>query len=149
MERVKYTELTKGLENYFAKIIKKRFKEYVEENNELSFVPDYLSHIFLDDLLRNDGFDVYGMNTNSDGFQLLLNFNHHYLAIDNFPFTRLSVNFENNGNYSIFLSKRSFDDEWTVNLEDEYLRYLNFNEVDFTKTLSDIKNTHLMLVLKS
>jgi hypothetical protein len=149
MEYEKYSELKKETEIYFAKIIKKRFQEYIAENYELHFAPDYLSHRLISDLLSKDGFEVYGMNANMDGFKLLLDFNHDYLAIDNFPFTRLSVDFENDGNYSIYLGENSFDDEWTVNLEDEYNRYRMLKEEDFSLTLKEMKNTHLVFILKS
>ena len=149
MEHEKFVELKKDVEVYFAKIIKKRFKEYVDENQELSFVPDILSHRLISDLLKNDGFDVYGMNANMDGFQLLLDFCHDYLSIDSFPFTRFAVDFNNDGNYSVYLGEDSFEDEWTVHLDDEYNRYRNLNETDLIDTLNEIKHTHLVLVLKS
>ena len=149
MEYEKYVELKKDVEIYFAKILNKRFKEYVEENFELRFEPDYQSHRLISDLLRKDGLDVHGMNVNMDGFQLLLEFHHEYRAIDNFPFTGLSVEFENDGNYHIYLSENSFEDEWTVHLEDTFRRYLVFNEEVFVEALNEMKNTHLMFVLKS
>lgn len=149
MEYEKYAELKKNVEIYFATNIKKRFQDYVSEKFELHFSPDYLSHRLISDLLRKDGLEVYGMNANMDGFQLLLDFNHDYLVIDDFPFTRLSVDFENDGNYSVYLGENSFDDDWTVHLEDEYRRYLVFNEDVFVKALSEIKNVHLMFVLKA
>jgi len=149
MEQEKFVELKKDVEVYFAKNIKKRFKEYVEENSELHFEPDILSHRLISDLLKSDGFDVYGMNANMDGFQLLLDFCHEYLTIDNFPFTRFAVDFNNDGNYSVYLGEDSFEDEWTVHLDDEYNRYRNLNEADLIDTLNEIKHTHLVLVLKS
>ena len=149
MEYKKYDELKKDVEIYFAKIIKQRFQEYVTKNFELHFSPDYLSHRLINELLRNDGFEVYGMNANMDGFLLLLDFSYEYQSIDNFSFTRLAVEFENDGNYSVYLGERSFDDEWNVHLEDEYSRYHMLKEEVFVKSLSDIKNTHLMCVLKS
>ena len=100
-------------------------------------------------MLRKDGFEVYGMNANMDGFLLLLDFSYEYQSIDNFSFTRLAVEFENDGNYSVYLGERSFDDEWNVHLEDEYSRYHMLKEEVFVKALSDIKNTHLMCVLKA
>ena len=149
MEYKKYDELKKDVEIYFAKIIKQRFQEYVTKNFELHFAPDYLSHRLINDLLRKDGFEVYGMNANMDGFLLLLDFSYEYQSIDNFSFTRLAVEFENDGNYSVYLGERSFDDEWNVHLEDEYSRYHMLKEEVFVKALSDIKNTHLMCVLKA
>jgi hypothetical protein len=149
MEYEKYVELKKDVEIYFAKIIKKRFKEYVEENFELRFEPDYQSHRLISDLLSKDGLDVHGMNVNMDGFQLLLEFHHEYQAIDNFPFSGLAVEFENDGNYHIYLSENSFEDEWTVHLEDAFRRYLAFNEKVFVEALNEMKNTHLMFVLKA
>ena len=149
MEHEKYAELKKDLEIYFAQIIKNRFQAYVSDNFELHFTPDYLSHRLISGLLLKDGFEVYGMNANMDGFQLLLDFSNEYQSIENFPFTRLAVDFENDGNYSVYLGENSFDDEWTLHLEDEYRRYLVINEEVFVKTLSEIKNTHLYFVLKA
>jgi len=149
MEYEKYAELKKDVEIYFAKIIKKRFQEFIAEKYELYFAPDYESHRLISDLLRKDGLKVYGMNSNTDGFQLLLDFTHDYLAIDNFIFSRLSVDFENDGNYSVYLSENSFDDDWTVHLEDEYSRYRMLKEEDFLYTLNEMKNTHLVFILKS
>lgn len=149
MEYEKYAELKKDVEIYFAKIIKKRFQEFIEQEYELHFAPDYLSHRLISDLLSKDWLEVYGMNANMDGFQVLLDFKHDYLAIDNFPFTRLCVDFENDGNYSVYLSENSFDDDWTVHLEDEYSRYRMLKEEDFVYTLNEMKNTHLVFILKS
>jgi hypothetical protein len=149
MEYEKYAELKNEIEIYFAKNIKKRFQEFIAEKYELHFAPDYLSHSLISDLLSKDGLEVYGMNVNMDGFQVLLDFNHDYLAIDNFPFTRLSVDFKNDGNYSVYLGENSFDDDWTVHLEDEYSRYRMLKEEDFLYTLNEMKNTHLVFILKS
>lgn len=149
MEHVKYVELKKDVEIYFSKIIKKRFEEYVAENFEFQFAPDYPSHRLIDHLLNKDGLEVYGMNANMDGFQLLLDFSYEYKSIDDFPFTRLVVDFENDGNYSIHLGENSFEDDWSIHLEDEYSRYLLSSEEVFIKALNEIKNTHLMFVLKA
>ena len=149
MDYEKYAELKKDLESYFATIIKKRFQEYVSKNFELHFAPDALSHRLIDDLLRKDGFEVYGMNTNMDGFLLLLDFCHEYQSVDNFCFTRLVVEFNNDGNYSVYLGENSFNKEWTVYLEDEFKRYHFSDEHVIVETLNGLKNTHLFLVLKA
>ena len=149
MEYEKYAELKRDVEVYFAEIIKQRFCEYVDENTSLHFSPDAQSHNLISDLLRNEGFDVFGMNINMDGFQLLLDFRHDYLMIENFPFTRLLVDFSNDGNYSVYLDENSFDDDWTTYLADDWKRYYTMKENDLVKVLSDRKNTHLTLRLKS
>lgn len=149
MEYKRYAELKKDVEVYFAENIKQRFREYIDENISLHFSPDAQSHSLICDLLCNDGFDVYGMNINMDGFQLLLDFRHDYLMIENFTFTRLLVDFSNDGNYSVYLDENSFDDEWTAYLEDDWKRYHTMNEADLIKVLSDMKNTHLILRLKN
>jgi len=149
MEYEKYAELKKDVEIYFATQIKKRFQEYVSENVELHLAPDYLSHRLVSDLLSKDGLEVYGMNANMDGFQLLLDFSYDYQAIDNFPFTRLIVELKNDGNYSVYFGENRFEDEWNEHLEDEYSRYLKFDEAVIVKALNDTKNTHLFLVLKA
>ena len=149
MEYEKYAELKKEVEVYFAEIIKRRFNEYIDQNISLHFAPDAQSHNLISDLLRNEGFDVFGMNINMDGFQLLLDFRHDYLMIENFPFTRLLVDFSNDGNYSVYLDENSFDDDWTTYLADDWKRYYTMKENDLVKVLSDMKNTHLTLRLKS
>lgn len=149
MEYEKYAELKEDVEVYFAQIIKKRFKEYVIENFELQFAPDYVSHGLINDLLRKDGFEVFGMNANKNGFQLLLDFSDEYQSIDNFCFTRLTVEFNRDGGYSVYLGENSFKYEWTVHLEDEFNRYYLLNEEVFVETLSEIKNTHLIFVLQA
>ena len=149
MEYEKYTELIKDVEIYFAKIIKNRFKEYIDKHYSLHFAPDIQSHQLIGDLLENDGFDVFGMNVNMDGFQLLLDFKSEYLNIDNFLFTRLVVDFNNDGNYTVYLDESSFDDDWTAYLEDDWDRYYSMNEVDLVRVLNDIKKLHLMLMLKN
>lgn len=83
-----------------------------------------------------------------DGFQLLLDFKHDYQKIENFIFTRLAVDFKNDGNYSVYIGNDSFDNEWTASLEDAFHRYRGMTEDDFEKLLRDIKKTHLMLLLK-
>ena len=150
MEREKYFELISEFEIYFAEIIKKRFKEYVDESLEsnIHFAPDIQSHDLIQELIEGDGFEVYGMNVNMDGFQLLLDFKHDFQKIENFIFTRLAVDFKNDGNYSVYIGNDSFDNEWTANLEDAFHRYRDMTEDDFEKLLHDIKKTHLMLLLK-
>lgn len=149
MELEKYIELKKDLEIYFSNIIKARFKEHVDEHIEFTITPEYLTHKIISKFLKRDGLDVYGMNVNMDGFELLLDFEYDYTSLTNFPFTRLKVDFENNGNYSVYLDEASFNDEWTIHLEDHYKRYLNMNEVDFSNSINEIKKTHLLLILKS
>ena len=148
MDQAKYIELKKELEIYFSNAIKRSFKEYTEENSEINFCADYTSQRLIDEILEKDGFEVYGMNVNMDGFRLLLDFKYEYKKIDNFIFTRLSVDFNNDGNYSIYLNENSFDDEWNGYIEDEFLRYRNMSQVDFEKLLVNIKKTHLMLMIK-
>ena len=150
MEQKKYFELVAEHKNYFAEIIKKSFKEYVDESLEghLHFAPDIHSHNLIEDILEKDGFEVYGMNVNMDGFQLLLNFKHDYQKIENFIFTRLAVDMKNDGNYSVYLDADSFETDWTADLEDEFHRYRDMKEEDFIKLLRDIKKTHLMLMIK-
>ena len=147
MKYEKYAELKKDVETYFAKIIKKQFKKHVEKKFEFHFSPDFKSHNLISELLCNDGFDVFGMNANMDGFQLLLDFGHDYLAIDNFPFTRMAVDFNNDGDYSVFLNEDSFEDDWIARLEDSFECYHTMNEADLVRVLSDMKNIHLALLL--
>ncbi len=149
MDFQKYSELKKELEKYFANVIKERFRELIKENFDFTITADYLTHRAIENVLKNDGLDVYGMNVNMDGFQLLLDFDSQYLSINNFPFTRLVVEFENDGNYSVFLDEDSLNDEWIVNLEDYYKRYLNTNETDFLIALKEIEQIHLVMRLKS
>jgi len=151
MEQEKYFEIVKDLEIYFADLIKKRFKKYVDESLEshLHFAADIQSHNLIESLLEADGFEVYGMNVNMDGFQLLLDFKHEYRKIENFIFTRLAVDFKNDGNYSVYLNaERSFNTDWSVCLEDTFYRYRNINQADVENLVRNIKKTHLMLVLK-
>jgi hypothetical protein len=149
MEQEKYNEMKNELENYFSKIIKNSFKKYTEENFEMTFSADYKSHRLIEEILSKEGFDVYGMNVNMDGFQLLLDFKHEYQKINNFIFTRLVVGFCNDGNYSVYLDEDSFNKEWMVCIEDEFLRYRNISQLDFENLLIDIRKTHLMLMIKS
>lgn len=148
MEYERYVALKKNNEVYFADIIKSRFKSYIEDNFELEFCADYMSHRLFDDLLKNDGLKVFGMNVNMDGFQLLLDFDGEYLNADNFPFSRMAVDFSNDGNYSVYLDVNSFDEEWTVYLEDDFNLYYKMTEDELQKALNDMKNAHLMLQLK-
>jgi hypothetical protein len=148
MEYSRHAALKKDIEIYFSKIIKKSFKDYFEKNYIFEFSVDFQSHRLISELLKKHGFKVYGMNVNMDGFQLLLDFSHDYLSVDNFPFTRLAVDFNNNGNYSVYLGESSFDDDWSVHLEDEFNRFRTLSEPEFISTLNEIKNTHLMLKLK-
>ena len=149
MEYSRYDALKKDVEIYFSKIIKKCFKDYFEKNYVFEFSADFQSHRLISELLKKHGFKVYGMNVNMDGFQLLLNFSYDYLSVDNFPFTRLAVDFKNDGNYSVYLGESSFDNDWSVHLEDEFNRFWTLSEPEFINTLNEIKNTHLMLKLKN
>ena len=151
IECLKYATFKKNVEMYFSKIIKGSFKEYFEENYESDFElsPDFHSSELINKLLEKHGLEVYGMNANIDGFQLLLDFKHDYLSIDNFTFTRLAVDFKNDGTYSVCLGEDSFDDDWTVHLKDECNCCLSLNEEEFSNTLNEIKNMHLVMMLKS
>ena len=149
MEYEKYLDIKNDLENYFAKTIKKRFNDYVDEHFEFHFFALYEDHLKISKLIEKDGLEIYGMNVNSDVFQLLFNFSYEYLNIEGFPFSRLIVDFENDGNYSVYLSERSFKKDWTVQLEHKHMRLDKLNESDFARTIQDIKNTHLFKALKS
>lgn len=150
MEYQEYASLKNELEVYFASTIKSRFKEHFSNSFEQHLVisADYETHRLIDELLEKDGFDVYGMNVNMDGFQLLLNFKFDYLQIEKFPFTRLSVDFSNDGNYNVYLGTDSFDDEWQIHIEDEFQRYRTTEKDEFESVLKEIKKVHLMLLLK-
>ncbi len=150
MEYQDYTKLKSELEVYFASAIKNRFKEHFSKTFEQHLIisADYPTHRLIDELLEQDGFEVHGMNINMDEFQLLLNFSHDYLQIEKFPFTRLSVDLSNDGNYNVYLGTDSFDDEWQIHLEDEYQRYRTTEKDEFENILNEIKKVHLMLLLK-
>ena len=148
MEYEIYATLKNELESYFAKIIKDRFKQHVSENFELTISADYETHRLIENLLDKDGLDVFGMNVNMDGFQLLLDFKHEYQQIENFPFTRISVDLTNNGNYNVYLSEDSFEDDWTIFLEDEYQRFRNLSKEAFEKIIDETKQVHVMMLLK-
>lgn len=148
MDYETYANLKSKIEVYFAQVIKNRFNECVSNNFELTVSADYETHRMVDKLLKHDGFDVFGVNVNMDGFQLLLNFRHVYLSIDKFPFTRLSVDFSNEGNYNVYLGADSFDNEWQIHIEDEFQRYRTIDKGEFETILEDIKKVHLMLLLK-
>lgn len=147
MEYEIYAKLKSDLENYFAKIIKDRFEQYVSENFELTISADYETHRLIKNLLKKDGLDVFGMNVNMDGFQLLLDFKHQYQQIEGFPFTRMSVDLINDGDYNVYLSADSFDDDWTIFLEDQFQRFKNLNKETFEKIVNETKQVHLMMIL--
>jgi hypothetical protein len=148
MEQEIYSQLKTDLEIYFAACIRNRFKTYVQEHGDLHFAADYSSRCLIDELLRGDGLDVYGMNINADEFRVILHFKHEYSRIDSLPFSGMLVDFNNKGDYSVYLGDDSFDDEWTVELVDEHNRRRSLNENDFIKALKDIKQAHLLLTLK-
>jgi len=89
------------------------------------------------------------MNVNMHGFQLLLNFVQEYQSIDNFPFTRIAVDFENDGNYSVYLGEKNFEGDWNVHLEDEFKLHLVLNDDVIEKALDEFKKTHLIFLLKA
>jgi hypothetical protein len=148
MEYSEYFEVKRDVENYFANIIKSRFKKYVDENFEFDIRVDYLTHKQIEELLEDDGFEVYGMNANMDEFKLLLDFGMPYMQSDTLPFTRVNITLQNDGNYSVYLGKSSFDDDWDVEFEDHYRRYLKMTKEDLQRAIKLIKDTHLMLMLK-
>ena len=59
MEYNEYVETKRDVENYFANIIKSRFKTYVDENFEFDIRVDYLTHREIENLLRDDAFAGY------------------------------------------------------------------------------------------
>jgi hypothetical protein len=148
MEYSEYFEVKREIENYFANIIKSRFKKYVDENFEFDIRVDYLTHKQIEELLEDDGFGVYGMNANMDEFKLLLDFGVPYMQSNTLPFTRVNLTLKNDGNYSVYLDESSFDDDWDVDFEDDFHRYLKMTKEDLQSAIKLIKDTHLMLMLK-
>lgn len=148
MEYGEYVEIKRDIESYFASIIKSRFKTYVDENFEFDIRVDYLTHREIENLLRDDGFDVYGMSANMDEFKLLLDFGNSYMQSQTLPFTRVSITLNNNGNYGVYLGESSFDDDWDLEFEDDFHRYLKMTKEDLQSAIKSIKDTHLMLMLK-
>ena len=61
----------------------------------------------------------------------------------------MAVDFNNDGDYSVFLNEDSFEDDWIAHLEDSFECYHTMNEADLVRVLSDMKNIHLALLLKS
>ena len=148
MEYSEYVEIKKDIESYFASIIKNRFKTYVDENFEFDIRVDYLTHREIENLLRDDGFDVYGMSANMDEFKLFLDFGNSYMQSQTLPFTRVSITLNNEGNYGVYLSENSFDEDWDIEFEDDFHRYLKMTKEDLESAIKSIKETHLMLMLK-
>jgi hypothetical protein len=148
MDYSEYVLIKKDVENYFANIIKSRFKQYVDENFEFDIRVDYLTHRQIEDLLRDDGFDVFGMNANMDEFKLLLDFGTPYMQSQTLPFTRVSITLNNDGNYGVYLGESSFDDDWDLELVDDFHRYLKMTKEDLQNAIKSIKDAHLMLMLK-
>jgi hypothetical protein len=148
MEYSEYVEIKSDIEHYFANIIKSRFKTYVDENFEFDIRVDYLTHRQIEDLLRDDGFEVYGMNANMDEFKLLLDFGNPYLQSQTLPFTRVSIALNNDGNYGVYLDVNSFEDDWHIEFDDDFRRYLKMTKEDLQSAIKSIKDTHLMLMLK-
>ena len=147
MQYEKYNELKTEIEIYFADIIKNKFKNHFQEENKFTIIPDIQSHRQIRKLLSNDGLILYGMNVNTDNFELLFNFKKYYCDIENFFYTRLFVTFENHGNYSVYLNEASFERSWDVHLEDQYNKSLQLSEEDFLKVISGTKNMHLFKLL--
>jgi len=148
MEYSEYSEAKRDVENYFANIIKSRFKTYVDENFEFDIRVDYITHQQIEDLLKDDGFDVFGMNANMDEFKLLLDFGMPYMQSETLPFTRVSITLNNDGNYGVYLGESSFEDDWYLEFEDDFHRYLKMTKEDLQSAIKTIKDTHLMLMLK-
>ena len=149
MEYSEYSEIKRDVENYFANIIKSRFKTYVDENFEFDIRVDYITHQQIEDLLKDDGFDVFGMNANMDEFKLLLDFGSPFLQSQNLPFTRVSITLNNDGNYGVYLGENSFDDEWHIEFEDFYHSYRKMTKEDLQIAIKSIKDVHLLLMLKN
>ena len=148
MDYSEYIEIKRDVENYFANIIKSRFKKYVDENFEFDIRVDYITHKQIEDLLKDDGFDVFGMNANMDEFKLLLDFGMPYMQSQTLPFTRVSITLNNDGNYGVYLGESSFEDDWYLEFEDDFHHYLKMTKEDLQSAIKTIKDTHLMLMLK-
>ena len=88
------------------------------------------------------------MNVNMGGFQLLLDFDYEYLKVGSFSFSRITVDFNNDGNYSVYLGQNSFNHEWAVRLEDDFNRHHKMTEAELQQKLDEMKHAHLMLQLK-
>lgn len=149
MKYERYLELKRDLESYFSTVIKERFKHEVEENMGLDIAADFATHELVEKLLGSDGFDVYGMSVNMDRFQLHLEFNHEYKSRCTIPFSYVSVDFVNDGNYSVDLDSDCFERDWTVNLEDGWLSLEKVSEDEFVELLENIRKSHLLVRLKN
>lgn len=148
MNRDEYIKEKKDIEDYFSEIIKTRFKNYVGENYEIDLCADYDTHERINNILRHDGFEVYGMSVNMDGFELQLDFGIDYMQVDDFPFTRLTVMFANDGEYSVSLNDDAFSGEWEVTAEDIFHRYTSMTTQQLQDVIKGIKQTHLAYLLK-
>jgi septum formation topological specificity factor MinE len=147
MDYIQYNKLRGELEDYFLTIIKDRFDNYISQNFQLVVTVDYETHLVIEDLLKNDGLDVYGMNANNTDFRLLLNFGSPYFDPVLLPFTRIEVILSSDGNYNAHLSSSNLN-QLQVELVDDYNRYVKMTEDEVKESISFIKNTHLVLKLK-
>ena len=143
-----YKNEKQDIENYFSKEIKSRFKNYVDENYEIDLCADYETHEKINNILKNDGFEVYGMNINMDGFYLHLDFGENYAEIEGFPFTRLIVSFSNDGNYNVSLDEDAFSSPWEVIFEDAFDNYTAMTPQQLKDMIQEIKKVHLSYLLK-
>lgn len=148
MEYASHEIIKKDLEEYFGKIIKSRFKEYFDKSIEFDISVDYSTHRVIDDLMHADGFEMFGMRATMDDFQIYLNFNSEYQLIKKFPFSRLVLCLENDGNYHVFLTERAFEREWEIFIEDDFKSCFLMSKDELQVVADDIKKTHTMLMIK-
>ena len=136
------------IENYFSEQIKSRFKNYVDENYAIDLCADYETHEKINEILKSDGLEVYGMNINMDGFYLQLDFGTGYMEIDDFPFTRITVAFSNDGNYNVSLDEDAFSSPWEVTFEDAFDNYTAMTPQQLKDMIQEIKKMHITQLLK-
>lgn len=137
------------LQKYFAKILKNRFKKYYEDSGSFEITIDYDTHCLIESLVSCDGFEVFGMSATMDCLQVYLDFSQEYLAIERFPFSRLTISFINDGNYYITLNKDFFENDLQVSIQDDFHNLALISEQDLKLIADQMQQAHMMLLLKN
>lgn len=137
------------LQNYFSKTLKNRFKKYYEDSGSLEITIDYDTHCLIESLVSCDGFEVFGMSATMDCFQVYLDFSQEYLAIEKFPFSRLTISFVNDGNYHVTLNDSFFEKDLQVFIQDDFNNLTLISEHDLQLISNQIQQTHMFMLLKN
>jgi hypothetical protein len=142
------TEIEKTFHSLFLTALRQIHGELRDDFDEkLTLSVDRQTKDALNNVLRNYGLDVYSIAVTIDGFEVTFNFEASHWQIDGFPYSSVSIRFEENCEFAtqIYLDSPSDIDVW-LHADGALMHRLSADE--FQRLARDIANNLSFLSLK-